>query len=102
MITNTKARLTYQDHLNLPESDDRYELIDGELYMVPAPVPDHQGFLGELHVIADIEARTIEVNVSDCEKFAVIGVYGEGDTFESPLLHGLNIKVGDIFESAKI
>ena len=48
MATNTQARLTYQDYLDLPESDERYELIDGELYMAPPPIPEHQGFLGEL------------------------------------------------------
>ena len=51
MATNPQVRLTYQDYLDLPESDDRYELIDGELRMVPAPMPDHQDFLGELYVI---------------------------------------------------
>ena len=45
MATNTQARLTYQDYLDLPESDERYELIDGELYMAPPPIPEHQGFL---------------------------------------------------------
>ena len=45
MVTNTKTRLTYRDYFDLPESDDRYELIDGELYMTPPPIPEHQGFL---------------------------------------------------------
>ncbi len=34
-------RFNYQDYLLLPE-DRRYEIIDGDLYMVPAPVPFHQ------------------------------------------------------------
>ena len=45
MATNTQTRLTYRDYFDLPESDDRYELMDGELYMTPPPIPDHQGFL---------------------------------------------------------
>ena len=45
MATNPQVRLTYRDYLALPESDDRYELIDGELYMAPAPIPEHQLFL---------------------------------------------------------
>ncbi|MBF0491900.1 MAG: Uma2 family endonuclease [Deltaproteobacteria bacterium] len=36
-----KVRLNYQDYIQLPE-DKRYELIDGDLYMVPAPIPFHQ------------------------------------------------------------
>ena len=188
MATNTQARLTYRDYFDLPESDARYELIDGELYMVPAPVPDHQDFLGELYVvvrafvrenrlgrvffapldvalsednvfqpdlifvsnerlsiitrqnvvgapdlvvevlspsterfdrtvkreryarfgvreywIADITARTIEVNASDGKGgFSVSGLYGEGEVLESPLLAGLQVDVGGVFESAMI
>ena len=187
MATNPQVRLTYQDYLDLPESDDRYELIDGELRMVPAPVPDHQDFLGELYVIvrtfvgenslgrvffapldvvlseddvfqpdlifvsnerlniitrqnvvgapdlvvevlspsteridrtvkreryarfgvreywiADIVHRTIEVGVSDGERFAVAGVYGEGKILESPLLPGLKVDISGVFESVTI
>ena len=36
-----KARLTYEDYLTLPD-EKRYELIEGDLYMVPAPDFYHQ------------------------------------------------------------
>ena len=39
MVTQTK--LTYQDYANTPD-DERYELIDGVLIMVPAPNVQHQ------------------------------------------------------------
>ena len=188
MATNTQARLTYQDYFDLPESEDRYELIDGELYMAPTPIPEHQIFvyylakvieefvtryrLGRmiispqdvvlsddivvqpdimfvsnerLHIIkwghyvqgapdlvvevlspsterfdrtvkrerytnfgvreywiADIVGRTVEVNASSGDKFEVVGVYGEGGTFESPLLPGLTVDISDVFENAMI
>ena len=38
---STAVRFTYQDYLQLSE-DRRYEIVDGDLYMVPAPVPYHQ------------------------------------------------------------
>ncbi len=38
---NTALRFTYQDYLQLPE-DRRYEIVDGDLYIVPAPIPYHQ------------------------------------------------------------
>ncbi|RMH05293.1 MAG: Uma2 family endonuclease [Nitrospirae bacterium] len=38
---NTTIRFTYQDYLQLPE-DRQYEIVDGDLYMVPAPTPYHQ------------------------------------------------------------
>ena len=34
-------RLTYEDYLRLPD-DHRYEIIDGELFLTPAPTPYHQ------------------------------------------------------------
>lgn len=38
---STATKFTYEDYLQLPE-DRRYEIIDGELYIVPAPIPYHQ------------------------------------------------------------
>lgn len=38
----TSAKLTYEDYLKLPHDGKRYEIIDGELYVNPAPVPIHQ------------------------------------------------------------
>jgi len=36
------TKLTYADYAALPDDGKRYELIDGELIMNPAPVPKHQ------------------------------------------------------------
>lgn len=41
MAASTALRFTYQDYLLLPE-DRRYEVIDGDLFMTPAPTPYHQ------------------------------------------------------------
>lgn len=35
-------KFTYQDYLHLPDDGKRYQIIDGELYMVPSPIPYHQ------------------------------------------------------------
>ena len=37
----TTPRLTYQDYANM-EGNDRYELLDGELILVPSPNTAHQ------------------------------------------------------------
>ena len=52
MVTNPDVRLTVQDYLNIPEEDEnRYELINGELYMAPAPSWEHQESSGNLYSI---------------------------------------------------
>jgi Uma2 family endonuclease len=46
-LTNKKS-FTYQDYLNLPEDGERYEIINGELIMVPAPYTIHQKISGNI------------------------------------------------------
>jgi Uma2 family endonuclease len=48
-IVDTSKRLevfTYEDYLQLPDNGKRYEIIDGELYMSPAPTTGHQRVVG--------------------------------------------------------
>jgi Uma2 family endonuclease len=43
MAVNPHIKFTYEDYKNIPESENqRYELLGGELYMAPAPIPYHQ------------------------------------------------------------
>jgi Uma2 family endonuclease len=44
MKTSVKP-FTYDDYLALPEDGKRYEVIDGEVTMTPAPIPRHQEIL---------------------------------------------------------
>ncbi len=44
MVIEAK-RLTYDDYLRLPETVQRYEIIDGEIRMSPSPTPVHQRIL---------------------------------------------------------
>ena len=49
MITQQpKVRYTYEDYCELPDDGNRYEVIDGVLYMAPAPHPRHQRVLFNL------------------------------------------------------
>jgi Uma2 family endonuclease len=42
-VTNPNVRFTYEDYQSLPESmEKRYELMDGDIVMVPAPTTTHQ------------------------------------------------------------
>lgn len=45
----TRPKLTYEDYLHFPEGE-RYELIDGEAWMVPSPNTRHQEMLLSLAV----------------------------------------------------
>jgi len=42
MESTLKTRLDYGDYCAIPSSGNRYELIDGEVHVTPAPSPLHQ------------------------------------------------------------
>lgn len=44
-----KEQLTYEDYLNLPDDGNRYEIIEGVLYVANAPNSDHHWCVSELH-----------------------------------------------------
>jgi Uma2 family endonuclease len=48
MVVATSTKLTYEDYLELPDDGNRYEIIGGELYVSPAPVPRHQRIVRNL------------------------------------------------------
>ena len=43
------APLTYDDYCQIPDDGNRYEVIDGILYMSPSPIVRHQLISGNLH-----------------------------------------------------
>lgn len=45
--------LTYEDYVGLPDDGRRYEILDGELEVSPAPSPRHQRVSGKLFGILD-------------------------------------------------
>jgi Uma2 family endonuclease len=49
MSTETKL-LTYDAYLALPETKQRYDIVDGVLCMAPAPTPTHQWIMLEIAV----------------------------------------------------
>ena len=61
-MVNPNVKLTYRDYLNLPESEDkRYEVIAGDLHMVPSPSSIHQTIVFKLAKILDafVEANEL-------------------------------------------
>lgn len=41
-------KLTYEDYLTFPDDGRRHEIIDGEQFVTPAPIPRHQLAVAEL------------------------------------------------------
>ena len=62
-----KKKYTYDDYLKTPD-DKRYELIEGELYMTPSPITNHQRISGRI----EFELRKFVVE-NDC-----------GEVFDAP------------------
>ena len=86
MVTNPQVRLTVRDYLSIPEDDEnRYELIDGELYMAPAPSWRHQRAAFRLcdaldkfvyaNELGEIAIAPIDVYLSDEDVFQPDIVY---------------------------
>jgi Uma2 family endonuclease len=48
MAPQTTAKLTYEDYLGLPDDAKRYEILDGELCVSPAPFIRHQRIVREI------------------------------------------------------
>jgi Uma2 family endonuclease len=63
---------TYQDYLDLPEDGKRYEVIDGELIMAPAPDTGHQDVSGDLFVDLKIFVKKNKRGKVYCAPTAVV------------------------------
>ena len=50
VLEKQAKRWTYEEYYRL-DDDQRYEIIDGNLLMAPAPDTWHQSWIGELHMI---------------------------------------------------
>lgn len=61
MITGLKQRLDYSDYVRIPPDGKRYEILEGELYVTPAPSPLHQRVSKRLQrkLEAYFEARSL-------------------------------------------
>jgi Uma2 family endonuclease len=56
MSVPESLRFTYEDYLLLPE-DRRYEVVDGDLYLTPAPTPYHQIVSGRIFMLLNQHVR---------------------------------------------
>jgi Uma2 family endonuclease len=95
MNSATSVRFTYQDYLLLPE-EKRYELIEGDLYLTPAPGTAHQRIVRNLLSILDsfvVERGLGEVLLAPCDV-----VLSETDVVQPDLLFVAAARKGIIEE----
>src|SRR5215212_10043107 len=57
MVVNPKARFLAEDIWDTPDDGNRYEVIDGELYVSPPPKYAHQNIVTELAMLLRQHAR---------------------------------------------
>ena len=97
MVTKPRTRLTVRDYLAIPEDDEnRYELIDGELYMAPAPSYEHQSGSYNLTLILGVFVSDNNLGVL---RYSPIDVYlSDEDVFQPDIVFISNERL-DIIHS---
>ena len=56
-----KRQWTFDDLEDLPDDGNRYEIIDGELFVTPSPAWPHQQAIAELYKLVDAYLRSVPV-----------------------------------------
>ncbi|HEX8903568.1 MAG TPA: Uma2 family endonuclease [Longimicrobiaceae bacterium] len=77
-------RWTYEEFARLPDDGNRYEVIEGELYVSPAPTLSHQKTLFNLGFV--LEGFIREHGLGELYPGPADVLFGEGDYLEPDLL----------------
>jgi Uma2 family endonuclease len=67
-----RIKLTYEDYVELPDDGRRYEILDGELEVSPAPAPLHQQVSASLSFILGLHVRAQKLGRIYCAPIDVI------------------------------
>ena len=95
-MKQSNVRFNYHDYLQLPE-DKRYEILDGELYVVPAPNTRHQRISKRIQIalIRQIEENGLgEVFNAPCDV-----VFSEENVVQPDILFVRKERLGIIGEA---
>jgi Uma2 family endonuclease len=97
MSRTSAERFTYQDYLRLPEDGRRYEIIDGELFLTPAPGTWHQRVSARLQFLLTrhvLEADLGEIFNAPCDL-----LLSETDVVQPDLFYVPKERVGIVEEN---
>jgi len=61
MATALRHKMTYADLVKLPPDLHRHEILEGEWFMTPAPVPDHQRVVRNIIILLDAHAEALDL-----------------------------------------
>lgn len=81
MVVHARVRFKAEDIWDTPEDGKRYEVIDGELYVSPPPIPPHQDAAGSLYLYLGAHIRRRRLGKL---YFAPIGVVLDGENGVQP------------------
>ncbi len=93
-----RTKLTVADYMNTPD-EVRYQLIDGELILVPSPTRKHQSVSSRLFVVLDRFVRTYRLGETYYAPFDV--VFPNHEVFQPDILFVSNER-GEIITEANI
>jgi Uma2 family endonuclease len=81
----TRTKLTYEDYEAFPDDGNRYEIIDGEVFVSPSPFEPHQIAVGEIYAAILFHIRKRKLGRVYTAPFEI--VLGPYDVFQPDVLY---------------
>jgi Uma2 family endonuclease len=100
MSAKSPIRFTYDDYKSLPESRDRYELMDGDLYVTPAPTTTHQIVSKNIQFVLESHVRATGCGlVLNAPVDVVLGEGSERDVVQPDIVYIDGARFGIVAEA---
>jgi Uma2 family endonuclease len=81
----TRTKLTYEDYETFPDDGNRYEIVDGEVFVSPSPFEPHQIAVGEIYAAILFHIRKRKLGRVYTAPFEI--VLGPHDVFQPDVLY---------------
>ena len=94
------VKLTYDDFVQFPDDGTRHELIDGEHYVTPSPVPKHQRIVWNLVVMIGAHLETHPVGRAYTAPLDVL--FSDFDVVEPDLLFVSSARLSQVLTTKNI